>query len=64
VSASEELYLVWSLEHGAWWAGPTTPDVPRGSWWNDRGTLRIGYWDLLDEVTRLRATLDEYDDTP
>ncbi len=33
----------------------TTPDVPRGTWWNHNGTAMVGYWDLLDEVTELRA---------
>jgi hypothetical protein len=33
----------------------TTPDVPRGHFWNHNGTLMVGYWDLLDAYTTLRA---------
>lgn len=34
-----------------------TPDVPRGQWWNYKGTAMVGYWDLLDAYNDLLTKL-------
>jgi len=37
---------------------PTTPDVPRGTWWNHNGAAMVGYWELLDAYEELRREID------
>jgi hypothetical protein len=41
----------------------TTPDVPRGMFWNHEGTLMIGYWDLLDAYEELKRKHDRARDS-
>jgi hypothetical protein len=36
----------------------TTPDVPRGMFWNHKGTMMLGYWDLLDAYQELERKYD------
>jgi hypothetical protein len=36
-----------------------TPDVPVGVWWNHKGTLMVGYWELRDMLEAMEREIKD-----